>query len=291
MQCLTPLNLPINGDTKNRHLVPCGKCVACLQRRRHDWIFRLNQELKISSSEYFITLTYDDRCLPRDFNDNPCVNKPDVQKFMKRLRKCIEPYKIRYFLVSEYGEKYLRPHYHFILFNFPDDQYDIQKVLDKCWTFGFVDVRPVNPARIAYVTKYIITNVRQESILVKNFMLCSKRPAIGSNYINPSIVNFHRENQADYVQLRGRKFAMPRYYREKIFNQNERLNFRINNIPNRVRADNEYRQKYDEYDQSVICNYNDFNSSHTPDVGIMKTQIMEDVIRRAKKFAKDNSNL
>lgn len=38
------------------------------------------------------------------------------QKFIKRLRKAIAPEKLRYFHVSERGEKGDRPHMHFAFF-------------------------------------------------------------------------------------------------------------------------------------------------------------------------------
>ena len=60
------------------------------------------------------------------------VNKVDVQKFLKRLRRLIiydkenllssipvENRKFRYFICSEYGPKTFRAHYHGLLF-FPD---------------------------------------------------------------------------------------------------------------------------------------------------------------------------
>ena len=133
-------------------MVPCGKCIDCLQKRRNDWVFRIKQELKVSSSAFFVTLTYNDENLPRDENDNPCVEIKDVQLFFKRLRKKIQPHKIRYFLTSEYGGTTYRPHYHFILFNFPHEKYDINKVLRETWKNGFIMSDKVTHGRIHYVT-------------------------------------------------------------------------------------------------------------------------------------------
>ena len=85
-------------------MVPCGKCAACLTNKRKEWTFRLNQELHVSSSSFFITLTYDDEHIPVTEEGLPTFSKRDIQLFIKRLRKNTNR-KISYYIVSEYGEK------------------------------------------------------------------------------------------------------------------------------------------------------------------------------------------
>ena len=68
--------------------------------------------------------------------------KPDIQKFIKRLRiNIVRTYgnvpetKIRYFIASEYGPCTYRPHYHGILFC--DDERvanDLPRLISKSWT-------------------------------------------------------------------------------------------------------------------------------------------------------------
>lgn len=225
MKCLSPISVtdPRFGNPKIRVTVPCGKCYACLSRRRHDWTFRLKQELKVSTSAFFVTLTYDDEHLPRNSDGVPIVVKRDVQLFFKRLRKAIYPKKIRYFAVSEYGTKNIRPHYHVILFNFPIAS-NLDAVLHDCWTLGFVSVGDVNGASINYVCKYCLSYSDVDQFPVRPFMLCSRRPAIGSNYCtNDDIVRYHKLNNNDFVvDDGGFKSVMPRYYRDKIFSPLQR---------------------------------------------------------------------
>lgn len=210
--------------------VPCGKCPLCLSRKREQWCFRLIEELKIASSAYFITLTYNDESLPQDNR----VNKRHVQLFLKRFRKEIEPFKIRYFLVSEYGETFGRPHYHFILFDFPHDVYNIREVLKKTWKhcdpfmFDINDsVGTVTPASINYVCKYCLSTINEKDPNKRTFMLCSRRPGIGINYLSSAMVDHLRE------RLDGRGFnnfhfvPLPRYYKDKVFDDEMKLDLKI----------------------------------------------------------------
>lgn len=215
--------------------VPCGKCEACLTNRKNAWSFRLSQELKNSESGYFITLTYDDDNIPLESKivDGEMVvvasvNKRDVQLFLKRLRKKIEPYKVRYFLVSEYGPQTFRPHYHMILFNFPqllkNKLYDI---INESWKLGFIAVDDISPGRIAYCCSYCLDSSRLPKQYTRNFMLCSKRPALGSTYLdNDSVCRYHVDNLDDFVYIseagKVSKIKMPRYYRDKLFSDDEK---------------------------------------------------------------------
>lgn len=152
MKCISPLLIRTDG---RRDVVPCGKCNFCLQTKRADWTFRLQQELKISSSAFFLTLTYDNDNIPFSSAGVPELRKRDCQLFMKRLRK-ENSKSLRYYTVGEYGTVTSRPHYHSILFNL-----DLQMVsqLPKIWSLGHVHVGDVKTASIHYVTKYVINRV------------------------------------------------------------------------------------------------------------------------------------
>ena len=84
MRCISPLSLRQNGSI---NVVPCGKCNFCLSSKRDDWSFRLRQELKVSTSASFITLTYATEKMPVNSSGLLELRKSDCQAFMKRLRK------------------------------------------------------------------------------------------------------------------------------------------------------------------------------------------------------------
>ena len=178
--------------------------------------------MAVSCSAYFITLTYN--------NDNCpiCVDKRDCQLFLKRFRKLLEPHRIRFFLVSEYGEDFGRPHYHFILFNYPFGMFQLREDLKKSWQlcdpFWFDKYKTVQlccPAAINYVAKYCLANLDDPDPIDRTFMLCSRRPGIGACYLTPQMLAYLRDRCDGFTKFKGRNFLLPRFYENKIFNTPE----------------------------------------------------------------------
>lgn len=246
MRCLSPLNIPDPryGNTRIRIEVPCGKCAACLARRRDDWSFRLSQELKVSQSAHFVTLTYDDLHIPYNDFGYVSVNKVDCQLFMKRLRKAIQPNKIKYYLVSEYGTKTARPHYHMILYNFPL-KLDIQNIIQNAWQNGGIHIGNVTGASIQYCCKYIIQKASLPDDVTPPFSLMSQ--GLGKNYLTSKMRNYHSETQNDYVVKDGYKCPIPRYLRNKLFNpiEIEHLNSKRQSLE-QMRAEIDFIKAYNE---------------------------------------------
>lgn len=247
MQCMSPVR--IYNQKLGRYIdVPCGKCPACYRNRRRQWSLRLMLESVHHTTSHFVTLTYDDFDLPRDSLGNPTFDKVQVQKFMKRFRKSIAPYKVRYFLVSEFGSRGQRPHYHMILFGFPSCL-DIDEYLLKAWTFGFADVGTVTPKSINYVCKYClafsdIKSLDDDHYLIgdqivprssKPFMLCSSHPALGSGYLTPSqrvrFRNMRMRGKSPLIHVNGSMYGVPRLFKDKVFSQSFKLLHPLNDIP------------------------------------------------------------
>ena len=142
MTCTNPIRL---GEG---FVVPCGKCMACRVKRTQEWATRLLHESTYYKENTFLTLTYNDEYLPGDMS----LRKEEVQLFMKRLRKRIEPDLIKFYAAGEYGEKNKRPHYHLILFGIGLKKKD---VMEKAWSKGFIYVEEVNAMTCRYVTAYV----------------------------------------------------------------------------------------------------------------------------------------
>lgn len=154
----------------------------------------------------FITLTYEDKYLPKDFS----LDKSHFQKFMKRLRK--KAGRVRFYHCGEYGDLNERPHYHALIFgyDFPDREiFSTQNgircytssFLSDLWPFGYSTVGDCTFQSAAYVARYIMKKkYGQESQLnyyrmdystgeyfgwkQPEYTTMSRRPGIGTEFFN-----------------------------------------------------------------------------------------------------------
>lgn len=147
------------------------------------------------------------------------LDKKDLQKFFKRLRKYHDQ-KIKYYAVGEYGTKFHRPHYHVILFN------STAEAVCKSWTLGQVHIGQLTPASCGYTLKYISKEKRTKKPnddRTPIFSVMSK--GIGKSYCeDEKNIRFHHNSLDDRYYIpagNGVKASMPRYYREKIYNSEQ----------------------------------------------------------------------
>lgn len=210
MACFRPLTIKSPYNEKAYIEVPCGKCSGCRRDKQNQWFIRFVEENKKNSCK-FVTLTYDDEKIPKSIDEDGCihynVDKTDLQKFFKRMRK---NNKFKYFAVSEYGSVTQRPHYHLLIFS--NKNIDI----DKYWRYGFVCSLPANKGSFRYVTKYLLKGSNVPEGSTENFMLCSKRPAIGIDKMKDIDIDL-LENPI--VRDNNIIYPLPRYYRKKLYEQ------------------------------------------------------------------------
>lgn len=222
--------------------VPCGRCPECKKQRINGWIFRLEEELKRSTTAIVVTLTYDTVHVPITNALYMSLKKEDVQKFFKRMRKAVssewnkhkgehdgpmawfqEEPQIKYYLCGEYGTDTDRPHYHAIIFNLPDWTY-----VENAWQKGHVHYDlEISTAAMAYTTKYMDKPKRiplhRNDDREPEFSLMSKR--LGDNYITPETIQYHKSDLLNrvYLSTQGKKITMPRYYKNKIYHEYEKM--------------------------------------------------------------------
>lgn len=207
MECLKPVYLH-----KQEMVVPCGKCAFCAATRRSDWATRLEYEARLHLTKKFVTLTYAN-CHLKWKCGVPQLDKGDLQKWFKRLRKA--QYRVRYYAVGEYGSKTFRPHYHVILFGDVPDS-----VIRSSWGLGECHIGNVTMASIMYTLGYIVNkNWQHLKNRVAPFALMSRKPGLGSNYLSPEMVAWHRSDRKNYVLVDGAKRHLPRFYKGKIFSK------------------------------------------------------------------------
>lgn len=164
--------------------VPCGECVGCRLEYSRQWAIRCMHEAECHDNNCFITLTYDQAFVPMDYSLIP----QDFTKFIKRLRKYLEPLKaascyvnpftkrknvkkfhdpfpLRYFHCGEYGAKSLRPHFHALIFgyDFPDKEFYTTRNGNRLYTSEILNSLWSDPESKSNYGHAIIGDVTFES--------------------------------------------------------------------------------------------------------------------------------
>lgn len=242
MPCFDPLEGfrdPSGGISFARHKstglemrLPCGRCIGCRLERSRQWAVRCMHEASLHEASCFVTLTYSDEFLPV----NGSLSLEDPTKWLKRLRK---RGRFRYFYCGEYGEEFLRPHYHALLFgrDFADrrevertksgQRQWVSEELSRTWPFGRATIGTVTFESAQYVASYCVKKLsgaaaeqssRYERLdpetgevvrVLPEFGNMSRRPGIGRGWIE----RYHEEvYPSDEVIARGRPGKPPRYY-------------------------------------------------------------------------------
>jgi len=245
MACITPFYVQQDSDYIP---VPCGKCPPCKKRRVSGWSFRLTKQAGGSTSALFVTLTYNTDNVPITENGYMTLVKTgekSVTNFLKRLRK-ISTEKLKYYYCGEYGGKTNRPHYHMILFNAkPAD-------VEATWKLGSVHYGDVNGASVGYTLKYMSKQGRipmhKNDDRQPEFSNMSK--GLGADYLTPNMIKYHTadvENRVCITIEDGKKIAMPRYYKDKIYTDRQKADIAI-----KARYENEQRQLEKEKEQYLL---------------------------------------
>lgn len=209
-------------------IVPCGRCLHCLRRRGSEWRRRLLDEYRYMSASdrrkvRFITLTV----APKYYNDFVKRPKYYIRLFLDRYRKRFG-HSPRHWIINEYGDTGGRLHFHALFF----DNEIYRHQLEEVWQYGIVrSSRLRSAAAISYITTYV-TKFLDKWIIDKNekqFILCS--PGIGKAYtLDPDNIAWHHacgQLRSYRLDFNGRLVALPRYYRQKIFSEFERLRLRL----------------------------------------------------------------
>lgn len=217
--CVTPITLRRN--TPDQLLVGCGRCMPCHMKYCNQWAFRMNIHYNQNFIAHCVTLTYDQKHLPRVYDKKSkkaymTLTKIHPQQFFKKLRQNHtrkfgkKAPKLSYFLCGEYGGELNRPHYHAIIFNAHPDQ------ILQSWQHGSVYFGDNNiDATLKYTLKYSLKSRiyqlnHKNRPYIRPFMLCSQ--GIGSSIINGN----PKQVLPEEVQLGKLNMPLPRYYTKKL---------------------------------------------------------------------------
>lgn len=236
----------IKHPTGENIQLPCGSCIGCRLDHSKMWGTRCAHEASLFENNCFLTLTYADEHL----SPNLSLNKEDITRFLKRLRKRFVPkipveYKddkeflefynfshgIRYYQCGEYGELLSRPHHHVLLFNFDFfDKVFFKKtrkgfnlytsvLLDELWRYGHCFIGDVSYQSAAYVARYCVKKITgyladaHYGDRQPEYATMSRSPGIGKYWYD---VNKKEVYPSDFTVMdNGCKVKPPKYYDSK----------------------------------------------------------------------------
>lgn len=222
---------------KGGHYYGCGQCLPCRFNARRVWQTRMIFEARLHKHNSFVTLTYNDKNLPKDRSVSPT----DALQFLDRLRhrKSVQPF--RYFIVGEYGDETQRPHYHAALFGFPTCTYGASTyartaspsccincdLVRDVWGKGNILLGKLEPDSAGYVAGYVAKKMTKADDARLNgrhpeFARQSRMPGLGANYahtIATSYEDYPHQDIVDVVpvvRIDGKKSPLGRFMTKKI---------------------------------------------------------------------------
>lgn len=220
--------------------------------KRRTWAHRIMLEAACHDKNSLVTLTYDEKEMPRLDDGRGTLVYEDVQLFLKRLRVNIERHesdyisklgKFRFFCVGEYGGRYERPHFHVVLFNFrpcahyvrghrvgPDSVCCPQCMLIyKTWKKGMITNETFGLAGAEYVAQYAVKKMtREDDARLKGrrpeFARMSLKPGLGHDFmfeVASTLLQYPKrlDEMPDVpasLRMHGKKWPIGRYLRRRL---------------------------------------------------------------------------
>lgn len=220
--------IPAVSDERTK-LVPvgCGKCMECMKKKARDWNVRLMEESRSRRDGVMVTLTFSDESIAKlaegiklsGYELDNEIAKKATRLFLERWRKKYKK-SIRHWLVTELGHNGTENiHMHGIMWT------DKPKTeIEKIWGYGYTWFGTyVNERTVNYITKYV-HKIDQDHKEYKPRILTSA--GIGGSYVNRKDAknNKYKEGKTNeaYKNRQGYKMALPIYYRNKIYTEDER---------------------------------------------------------------------
>lgn len=241
--------------------IGCQNCIECRKQKAREWKIRLTEEIRTHHNATFVTLTFNTESLQKlhkdvETNINTELKKCNshkqyqtlnnkltgyardntmatlaVRRFNERYRK---KYKkaLRHWLITELGTTRTEHiHLHGLIFT------DKIKEIDTIWNYGFIwKGSYVNTKTINYIIKYVTkTDIKHPNY--KPVILTS--PGIGSQYTKDKRAydnKFNDINTKEYYKTNtGHKIALPIYYRNKLYTDEEKEKLWINKLDENIR--------------------------------------------------------
>ncbi len=208
--------------------VGCGKCIECKKQKAREWQVRMNEEIRKEKNGKFVTLTFSDEEIQKiddviakevkGYDRDNAICSYAVRHFTENWRK---KYKktIRHWLVTEIGgTRTERVHMHGIVWTD-----EVEEIHNK-WKYGSVYIGEfVSEQTVNYIIKYV--NKVDEKHKEYNSKIYSSK-GIGKKYVERDDVRRNKYKEGETIETyktrKGLELALPIYYRNKIYTEEER---------------------------------------------------------------------
>lgn len=213
--------------------IACGRCMECRKAEARNWRVRMLEDIRHNKNGIMVTLTFSDESIKElikatkekygqgiiGYELDNAVATMAMRRFNERWRK--EHKKaVRHWTVTELGHNGTENiHLHGIIWTDKGGE-----EIKKHWKYGYVEYgQYVNEETISYIVKYI----HKQDVDHKEYkpkVLTSA--GIGKAYIEriDAEGNKYKESETkEYYRNRsGRKEALPKYWKNKIYSEEER---------------------------------------------------------------------
>lgn len=268
--------------------VGCGKCMECRKQRAREWQVRLSEELRHDNEVQFVTLTFNDEGLEeleelalqvkvrtgvrkeivmkngktrKYYNydikkagdlygydlDNE-IAKRGTRRFLENWRKRFGK-SCKHWLVTELGQKNTeRIHMHGFMWT------NEVEAIKELWKYGNVYIGDwVNEATVNYTVKYLS---KQDELHKEYKGIILTSAGIGKGYLDRfdsknNKFKGDKTNEA-YVTRTGVKLALPIYYRNNLYSDEEREELWIDKLDKEVRFVNGNKVDISEGDEGYF---------------------------------------
>lgn len=222
--------------------IGCQECLECKKKKAREWAVRLQEDIKTNTNGKFITLTFNDKKYKEVWEIIKAKNEKaegyemdnEIAKYA--VRHWLENWRskhgksVRHWLVTELGHEGTENiHLHGIIWT----NIALEEV-ESTWQYGYVwkgkmknekIENYVNEKTVNYIIKYV-NKIDEKHKGYKSVILTSS--GIGGSYTKrneDSKKNKYKEEGGTietYRTRQGIKLALPIYYRNKIYTEEER---------------------------------------------------------------------
>ncbi len=221
---------PVCTDERFRYIeVECGHCFECRKKKRREWRIRNYEQLKETPTAVFFTGTVSSERYEYIKNrygledDNEIITKIH-RLFLERIRKQMG-FSIKHWTVTEKGHTNTRRIHLHGLYYTPEgmSKFTLVNLLRNNWIDGYCyNGKYVNEKTINYVSKYM-TKKDEDNPDFQGKVLCS--PGLGRKFVDEKKNRYKwngQETKEDYYCKNGQLLALPRYYKTKLFTEEQR---------------------------------------------------------------------